>query len=67
MQRLLKVVVVPVKKNDVTTTTFDLPVPDDLSSIELQLRVLAGVIKFSFYYSDQLMISRIYSTPKQVA
>ena len=46
MQRLgLKVVVVPVKKNGGTTTTFDLPVPDDLPSIEMQLRVLAGVIK----------------------
>ena len=46
MQRLgLEVVVVPVKKNVGTTTTFDLPVPDDLPSIEMQLRVLAGVIK----------------------
>ena len=46
MQRLgLKVVVVPAKKNGGTTTTFDLPVPDDLPSIEMQLRVLAGVIK----------------------
>ena len=46
MQRLgLEVVVVPVKKNGGTTTTFDLPVPDDLPSIEMQLRVLAGVLK----------------------
>ena len=46
MQRLgLEVVVAPVKKNVGTTTTFDLPVPDDLPSIEMQLRVLAGVIK----------------------
>ena len=45
MQRLGLKVVVPVKKNGGTTTTFDLPVPDDLPSIEMQLRVLAGVIK----------------------
>jgi hypothetical protein len=46
LQRMdLEVVVMTDKKSAVTTTSFDLPVPDDLPSVEMQLRVLAGAIK----------------------
>lgn len=47
LQRMdLEVVVMTDKKSVVTTTTsFDLPVPEDLPSIEMQLRVLAGAIE----------------------
>jgi hypothetical protein len=45
MDRLGLEVVVHDKKFSGTTTTFDLPIPDDLPSIEMQLRVLAGAIE----------------------
>ena len=46
MNRLgLEVVVCNEKTNGMTTTSFDLPIPDDLPSIEMQLRVLAGAIE----------------------
>jgi hypothetical protein len=46
LQRMdLEVVVMTDEKRVVTTTSFDLPVPEDLPSIEMQLRVLAGAIE----------------------
>ena len=45
MDRLGLEVVVHDKKFSGTTTTFDLPIPEDLPSIEMQLRVLAGAIE----------------------
>lgn len=46
LQRMdLEVVVMTDKKSEVTTTSFDLPIPEDLPSIEMQLRVLAGAIE----------------------
>ena len=45
MDRLGLEVVVNDKKFSGTTTTFDLPIPEDLPSIEMQLRVLAGAIE----------------------
>ena len=45
MGRLGLEVVVQDKKFSGTTTTFNLPIPEDLPSIEMQLRVLAGAIE----------------------
>ena len=46
MNRLgLEVVVCNEKTNGTTTTSFVLPIPDDLPSVEMQLRVLAGAIE----------------------
>jgi hypothetical protein len=46
LQRMdLEVVVMTDKKSVVTTTSFDLPIPEDLPSVEMQLRVLAGAIE----------------------
>ena len=66
LQRMdLEVVVMTDEKSVVTTTSFDLPIPDDLPSIEMQLRVLAGAIeklqKDDLSKTDVLRLGRLIS------